>query len=114
MKRFLSCDWGTSSFRLKLVESDDLTSVAEETSDLGIAPMHQRWLQSKGLPAERFGFYQATLAEHIERLAKKSGVTLDGIPIILSGMASSTMGMKELSYKELPFSTTGIDLFQQL
>ncbi len=37
-------------------------------------------------------------------------MSLDGVPLIISGMASSSLGMLELPYKEFPFSADGSDL----
>jgi 2-dehydro-3-deoxygalactonokinase len=36
--------------------------------------------------------------------------SLDGVPVVISGMASSTVGMLELPYKPLPFAVDGSDL----
>ena len=37
MKNFISCDWGTSSFRLRLIETDTRQVLAESRSAQGIA-----------------------------------------------------------------------------
>jgi 2-dehydro-3-deoxygalactonokinase len=39
---------------------------------------------------------------------------LDGLPLVISGMACSTLGMTDLPYKELPFCTDGSDLITKL
>ena len=43
-------------------------------------------------------------------MEERLGYALDNTPIILSGMASSTIGMVDLPYKKIPFSTSGEDL----
>lgn len=100
---FLSCDWGTSSFRLKLVDS--ATGTVEEAikTSRGIQEVYNSWSE-EGQEQEREAFYYRYLQENIALLAKKVGRSLEGIPIIVSGMASSSIGMKELPYASLPVS----------
>jgi 2-dehydro-3-deoxygalactonokinase len=107
MDYFLSCDWGTSSFRLRLVEAGSLNVIAEEKSGTGIAATYQQWQQTN-LPRENF--YAAIINRHINILAEKTGMPLQAVPVVLSGMASSSIGMIELPYKELPFCGSGADL----
>lgn len=52
-------------------------------------------------------FFQKKLREHIDQLAKQVGQDLTGIPIFLSGMASSSIGMAEVPYATLPFALDG-------
>ncbi|AWO01160.1 2-keto-3-deoxy-galactonokinase [Chitinophaga alhagiae] len=107
MDHFLSCDWGTSSFRLRLVEAGSLKVTAEERSGTGIAGTYQQWQQTS-LPRE--DFFAAIINRQIATLAEKTGLPLQEVPVVLSGMASSSIGMTELPYKELPFSLSGADL----
>jgi 2-dehydro-3-deoxygalactonokinase len=103
---FISCDWGTSSFRCRLIGSPTGAILAEIKSPHGIAATFDSW-QKSGLDAgKRWLFYQAFLLEQIQRL----GLGLTGLPLIISGMASSSLGMMELPYKECPFFTDGRDL----
>src|SRR5687768_11677136 len=104
---FLSCDWGTSSFRLRLVEAGSLNVIAEERSGTGIAGTYQQWQQTS-LPRE--DFFAAVINRQIDVLAERTGILLQEVPVVLSGMASSSIGMIELPYKELPFSLSGTDL----
>ncbi len=104
---FLSCDWGTSSFRLRLVETNTLHVIAEEKSGTGIAGTYQQWQQTS-LPRE--DFFAAIINRQIATLAGKTGLSLQEAPVVLSGMASSSIGMIELPYKALPFSMSGADL----
>ena len=114
MEKFLSCDWGTSSFRLRLVETAGATVIAEENSHYGIAKVFESWKQS-GKPEDvRFFFYLDIIGQHIDALRKKLSSSLDGLPLVISGMACSTLGMIDLPYKELPFSTDGSDLVTKL
>lgn len=101
MKYFISCDWGTSSFRLRLVENDTRNILAESRSAKGIAATHDLWKDSGG--GDRILFYTNCLLKPIEELEAKAGFTLDAVTVVISGMVSSTMGMIELPYKSIPF-----------
>ena len=107
---FLSCDWVTSAFRLRLVERETLNIIAEESSKQGNAATAGRWQQAGQPPAQRVAFYLAVVRQHIQRLEAAAGTPLAGVPVVVSGMASSTIGMAELPYKPLPFAVDGSDL----
>jgi 2-dehydro-3-deoxygalactonokinase len=109
MKHFLSCDWGTSSFRLKLVETSTLKTLAEVQNDQGIASTNLQWQRATNKES-RFLFYRAVIASAVAEIEKQQKNSLSGVPVILSGMASSTLGMIQLPYKKLPFKTDGSDL----
>ena len=103
MINFLSCDWGTTSFRLRLIETESQATRAEVLSNRGIAAMHQDWL-SQGLPEnERFDFYLGFLKVQIHELKKKCNHSLKATPLLISGMASSSIGMMALDYLPMPF-----------
>ncbi|RYU78067.1 2-dehydro-3-deoxygalactonokinase [Hymenobacter persicinus] len=112
--RFLSCDWGTSSFRLKLVELPGLRVLAQAESDEGNAATFAAWQQSGQPAGQRVAFYQGILTKHLRTLEQQQGTSLHDVPLVVSGMASSTIGMRELPYKPLPFATDGSDLTTQL
>src|SRR5687768_10726007 len=103
MERFLSCDWGTSSFRLRLVSTHGLKVLAEERNSDGIAATFKKWEHENDDEHKRLFFYRAYLLEQIKGLESLVHHSLEGVPVLLSGMASSTIGMMELPYKELPF-----------
>jgi 2-dehydro-3-deoxygalactonokinase len=107
---FLSCDWGTSSFRLRLVSVPELLILAEVVNHAGIAATYELWKQENKDKGEQLSFYQKIIKQNIESLEQKLQISLANVPLILSGMASSSIGMKELPYKELPFSLDGSDL----
>lgn len=125
--KFLSCDWGTSSFRLRLVAlagnpadgpsssgpsssipSSDLSILAECKNSQGIAATFELWKTSG---EERVSFYQSFLEAQIKELQPSPDFPLRDIPLIISGMASSSIGMKELPYAKLPFDTEGKGLY---
>jgi len=97
---FLSCDWGTSSFRLRLIRIGDGEVLAETTEGKGIAAINNEWLNSGKAASERVEFYQEQLSSAITALRTATG----GLPIIISGMASSSVGMIELPYGSIPWS----------
>ncbi|WP_165958148.1 2-dehydro-3-deoxygalactonokinase [Segetibacter sp. 3557_3] len=107
---FLSCDWGTSSFRLRLVEVHSCKVIAQRSNNQGINSIHQLWVAAKLNNAQRVPFYQAILKNEIRLLQQETHHQLEGVPLIVSGMASSTLGIVELPYKPLPFSIDGSDL----
>ncbi len=109
IKQFLSCDWGTSSFRLKLVETNTLVVLSEVQNNNGIASTFSSWKQG-GTEQSRFLFFAAVIKSSILLLESKLNKSLSGIPLVVSGMASSSLGMINLPYKQLPFKTDGSDV----
>ena len=108
--RFLSCDWGTSSFRLRLIDAVTFSVLGESRSEEGIGATHSAWKQAGGKTELRWDYYQEVIRRHLVILKERGGVPLEGVPLIVSGMASSSIGWVELPYKELPFATDGSDL----
>jgi 2-dehydro-3-deoxygalactonokinase len=104
-KYILCCDWGTTSFRLRIVERQDYNVLAEFLSKDGVAATFRAWKEQNAL--SRFDFYAAILKDSIKELAKKSSVSIENIPVIVSGMASSSIGMEEIPYAVLPFESNG-------
>ncbi|CAN5410466.1 2-dehydro-3-deoxygalactonokinase [soil metagenome] len=103
--QFLSCDWGTSSFRLRLVNAATGEVTNEVRSEQGIALTHTQWLATKKPTSERETFYKKIVADAAEQLVRNQT-----LPLILSGMASSTIGISELPYKDFPFSWNASNL----
>jgi 2-dehydro-3-deoxygalactonokinase len=101
IEQILSCDWGTSSFRLRLINTSDHSVLAEISDDRGVAAIYNEWLQSSLAENERLSFYKNVLLSQIKKL---NNGPLHGVPVIISGMVSSSIGMIELSYKDIPFN----------
>jgi 2-dehydro-3-deoxygalactonokinase len=108
MEKFISCDWGTSSFRLRLIETASQTVLAEVSTGQGIAAIYTLWNNSK--MTDRFSFYSEILSVNIITLQKQYGQSLTGVAVVVSGMASSGIGMLQLPYKKIPFDKNGEDL----
>lgn len=110
MENFLlSCDWGTSSFRLKLVNVHTRTLIEEVSSETeGISYVYKNWKECfEREKTGRRSFYLNKLKRNIELLANKVSFPLTHIPVIISGMACSSIGIKELPYASLPFPLDG-------
>lgn len=106
--KFLSCDWGTSSFRLRLVDASNIQVLLEENSSEGIAATYALWEKTgKTDQQSRLYFYLDIIRKHIEKIGEKQNTSLSGVPLIISGMASSSIGMKNLPYGQLPFGIDG-------
>ena len=105
---FLSCDWGTSSLRLKLVDCKDGTVLAEQRSAQGIAETFNLWQETGGQNNERkAAFYLSIIGRHIEKIEEKVRFSLGGIKLIISGMASSSLGFIDIPYNDIPLNIDG-------
>jgi len=71
-------------------------------SNQGIASTFDAWKENGAI--NRITFFRHILNKQVKRLAILVKKKLDNIPIILSGMASSSIGMEEVAYAKLPFS----------
>ncbi len=111
MNKFLSCDWGTSSFRLRLFDPATMLVEAEEKNNQGIFNCFTVWKQQENSDEEaRLSFFLNILLEKIRLLELKINQSLSGYPLIISGMASSNIGMMPLPYATLPFAIDGSGL----
>ncbi len=102
--QFISVDWGTSRFRMALVRTEDLSIIAELETEDGNKSMNALWKRSG---EDRLAFYISLINKGIDPWMNRFNANA---PVIISGMASSSIGMKELPYARLPFSCSGEDL----
>ena len=107
---FLSCDWGTSVLRLRLVDGPTRRVLAVSRGDQGIAATFAAWRTAGARPEDRGSFFSRILAEHLARIGDQAGTALAGLPLVISGMASSTLGLCELPYAALPLALDGSGL----
>ncbi|HTR31112.1 MAG TPA: 2-dehydro-3-deoxygalactonokinase [Puia sp.] len=112
MNLLISCDWGTTNLRIRLVDADRREAIGEASDPEGVATVFSRWKESGRRPDERIGFYQSVLARHVELLRRHTNYSVSGLPMVLSGMASSNLGMLELPYRLTPVVLTGEDLIR--
>ncbi len=104
---FLSCDWGTTSFRLRWVSGADCRVLREICGPGGIKRIHEDALQngatSESARGQVFGRF---LHGQLENLLGNDAPSLP-LPLVLSGMASSSIGWLELPYASVPFALDG-------
>lgn len=105
---FLSCDWGTSTFRLNLVEKATGQILASYVSSDGMKILHQEW--TKRAKHSKPEFYLNFLNRKIKSLAEQTTKNLNHTPILISGMASSSIGFEELRYQTIPLNLEKPDL----
>jgi len=101
---FISGDWGTTNFRLRLVETSTLQVLAQINNDQGIRAVHQKYsLQHK---INQHEYFLDFLSEQILQFPKEHQKHL----VILTGMASANIGLLELGYADFPISKNGNNL----
>ncbi len=108
---FISCDWGTSTFRLRWVFDAGRVVVREIRESSGVRALYEQ-AQSTGAlaQAERGAIFEAYLRQQLEKLVEGQGRFAEPVPLVVSGMASSTVGWRELPYAALPFQLNGSGL----
>jgi 2-dehydro-3-deoxygalactonokinase len=73
----------------------------EITLNEGIADTHRRWRDTKGTASDRKRIYLTVIAGALKKLGHEAQ---RGAPLIISGMASSSVGLEEVPYAHFPFS----------
>jgi 2-dehydro-3-deoxygalactonokinase len=107
-REFLSCDWGTSHFRLKWIDSGGV--VTEYRDDNGCKRLSQAALANSA--KSRAEVFQNQLQLALEQVVT-SKLAMP-IPLFISGMASSTIGWMELPYARAPIRLDGSNLRAEL
>ncbi|MBC6998032.1 2-dehydro-3-deoxygalactonokinase [Cytophaga sp. FL35] len=103
-EKFISCDWGTSNFRIRLVDLTSLEVLKELVSNDGVKFLYKKFaLKGK---VDQHSFYLNFLKNKIELLNLNNG----NYSIVCSGMASSSLGLKDLPYANFPFDFSGSSL----
>ena len=103
-KFFISCDWGTTNFRLRLVHHKSLDIILRVEDDHGIRKHNQTYNNCRSSNREEF-FWQH-IRQHIDHFP----IEHQQHPLVISGMASSNIGMKELPYADYPIKADGSSL----
>src|SRR6056300_824212 len=99
----LCCDWGTSSFRLKLVNIPNQEIIGEMSASEGVLNTFNAWkTEQEKNNITRDQFFRQHLNKQIHILSSKLSIDLDAISIVISGMVSSSIGMVEIPYASLP------------
>lgn len=93
------------------MDAERIATLAEEFSDNGIAKTFNLWKETQHKTTEeRVLYYLKVIQHHILKMERSLSSSLDGVPLVLSGMASSSIGMMELPYGQLPFAVDGSDV----
>jgi 2-dehydro-3-deoxygalactonokinase len=102
---FIHCDWGTTHLRLRVATVQSGEFAGECCWDEGIARIARR------APAShRAARFREALAGSLQLLGQRSPQALAALPIVISGMASSSIGWQELPYAHVPWRLDGADL----
>jgi 2-dehydro-3-deoxygalactonokinase len=107
-KHIITCDWGTTNFRLRLIDPLKHKVFSEVVSPDGVATVYQAWKNSN--TQDKQAFFIEKLKQQVTQLALKSSKIekiLRGGEIVISGMASSTIGIVEMPYANMPFDLDG-------
>lgn len=104
-KYFISCDWGTTNFRLRIINRSTLDVTYSLVLPSGVKSIFEAFSQIQG--TSQFDYFQNYLREIISQLPSGFG----SMDIVLGGMASSSIGMKELPYAKGPFRISGETLY---
>ncbi|OHX63881.1 2-dehydro-3-deoxygalactonokinase [Flammeovirga pacifica] len=97
-KYFVSCDWGTSNFRIRLIAFDSLEVIKEHKTDQGVKKLYQEFLSSGN--EDREGFFSEYLLSQLIYITDVN----QPLYIIACGMVTSTMGLKEMEYAPMPIN----------
>jgi 2-dehydro-3-deoxygalactonokinase len=107
-KHILSCDWGSTSFRLRLVDRANENVLSEVLTDEGIIYTFNAYqAATTHRQVSRKQYFLEQLTKSLSALADSSAIDISKLDIIISGMASASIGMHELPYANLPFATDG-------
>ncbi|ADV47761.1 2-keto-3-deoxy-galactonokinase [Cellulophaga algicola DSM 14237] len=101
---FISCDWGTSNFRLRVVENSSLKILAEHKTDQGIKSLYEKYLtQTVKDQTTYFAEYLASEISNLPKIHRKHIV-------VAAGMASANIGLYEMDYADFPLNGNGDNL----
>jgi 2-dehydro-3-deoxygalactonokinase len=105
----LCCDWGSTAFRIRVVEKRSVQIVDELADDGGVMAVYGEWeIQSRLQPGlTQTEFFLDRLNSYLKKLHAEAGQKMEKVPLVISGMASSGMGMKELPYCQASFRLDG-------
>jgi 2-dehydro-3-deoxygalactonokinase len=102
---FLSCDWGTTSFRLRCIQSDSGQCLGQWHQPIGVKAFHLKLASCS--KQERDMAFGSFLQEACDKLLEQQPNKPDLIQVILSGMTTSTIGWMDLPYAKIPFPLDG-------
>jgi 2-dehydro-3-deoxygalactonokinase len=92
------------------VNRTDQKLIGEVNSQNGIGQTYDIWKQQETGGVARETFFKQQLKQQIDHLSGQVGFDLNNITVLMSGMASSSIGMQEIPYANLPFAMDGSDV----
>jgi len=105
MQYFFSVDWGTSSLRVRLVcTHPKITVLNEQVAPYGCKHADTLFNEN-GNNISREDFYLQFLKPFL--LFPDTTQVIQPIPVLISGMAGSSIGIRNLPYSTLPFPLNG-------
>ncbi len=110
---FISCDWGTSSLRLRWVDRHTSSILSELSNPSQGVRNTAATLPDNASPSTRAQLFAHTLARTLQCWPEVSNHLASTPPIVISGMASSSIGWHELPYAKTPFQTNGSSAITQ-
>lgn len=111
IEEYIYCvDWGTSSLRIRLIDTKTNEILSQVKTSQGAYSVFDNWqkqLDYESTDSNRIAFFLGYLKNHLDKLKNTVQINTDKVPVIISGMASSSIGILELPYAELPFAIGG-------
>jgi 2-dehydro-3-deoxygalactonokinase len=105
---FLSCDWGTTSFRLRHVRGSG-EIIREVRAQTGARALHEEAAREGGeIASARAMIFSRFLRDQLQSLFSTG--PNEPLALVISGMASSSVGWRELPYGSVPFNLDGQNL----
>jgi 2-dehydro-3-deoxygalactonokinase len=87
--------------------------IAETHSEKGILFYHNHWLSQNDDNLERrFDYYLQYIQSQIREIHHGLEIDIATLPLVISGMAISSIGMINMPYENLPFSVAGTTGFE--
>jgi 2-dehydro-3-deoxygalactonokinase len=99
---FFSCDWGTTHLRIRKVQTGDLHVLQEVKTAEGAAMMHRQSLKNG---EDLSSAYERTLRQSMLPILASGPSGPE--QIVISGMATSTIGWQHVDYTTLPTPMDG-------
>ena len=104
---FISVDWGTSNLRIRFVSNPDFQIQSEFFYNYGLKKINKIWEELINIFPNKKNYLLDRLIEFIDKtLFNHTNIK----NIIISGMASSSIGIQELDYSPIPMNLFNPDI----
>ncbi len=102
---FISCDWGTTNFRLRVIDTNTLIVIEEVKTNFGIKTLYDKYKTDNDTLTQT-AFFSKYLKNEIQKFSKE----FQNLTIVVTGMASSNIGLQNMPYADFPFCFSGSNL----